>query len=191
MSVLVGASEVARHLGLEDVDQVLRDLIDRVEAFFVADCGREEEPFQEAQAARVERQNGTGMARLWLDYPVSVLTTVKLGYNSTVPDETLSVSDRTKLVWDAGQRWIERVDGGVFGHQGQPSYIEVKYDAAADVPIDAGLAIVRGVAAIYEQRGAEDVTNETIGGYRADLASVLAGDAVWQRAVARHRVVHV
>lgn len=190
MGALTTAQQVLNYLALgsaeSGADQAV-DLAGRVEHLLLRQCRREGRPFQTAQAGRVERRDGTGGVSCWLDYPVTTLTAVVLGYNPSAPDETLSVADPTVLVWRAGSRRLTRVDGGSFGAFDAPLWIQVTYDAAADLPEDASLAVLRVTAAIWRQRGAEDTSAERVGGYSADLAKVAESDPVWQMAVQQYR----
>jgi hypothetical protein len=210
MADLVSVTQAADFIGgLDAVDETLKLLVDAAEAMFEAECGRQDVPFQLAQAGRVERLDGTVRDQLFLDYPVKVLTSVKLGYDLANPDETLVVNDQTVLVWSVGSPRLVRNDHRSFAPLVDPAgssiigslrdprrlrfpgYVTVTYDTADDLPADAGLAVLRGVAAIHRQRGAEDVSMEAIGGYRADLLPALEGDPVWQRAVAAHRRIRL
>lgn len=164
-----------------------QNILDRVEALFVAQCGRTAQPFAPSTEDRIERQRGTGSAFLHLDYPISDVTTVKLGYDSSDPDETLDPDDKTVLVWDVGGQQLTRVDGGWFGPFGVPSYVQVTYDTQDDLPEDAGLAVLRVAAAVYWQRGSEDVTSETIGGQTSSLAQIATSDTSWTLAVEKYR----
>lgn len=165
-------------------------LIAQVKATFERECGRGRIPFQDAQAARVERLSGTGNDTLVLDYPIGSLTSVKLGFDSATPDETLSVADRRVLVFSAGSRVLRRVDGGTFGPFGAPEYAEVTYNAAADLPADAKLAVLRRAAAVYRQRGSEEASSESVGdvsvAFGLHQSAPGQGDTVWHDAVAAH-----
>lgn len=191
MSALVSAATLLNFVALgEDeagADQVV-ELAGQVEAFLLAQCRRTGRPFQAASEGRVERRDGTGGTSCWLDYPIAALTSVKLGYDPANPTETLAVADPTVLVWQVGRKRLTRVDGGSFGAFGAPLWIQATYDAAADLPADAALAVLRVTAAIWRQRGAEDVSSERVGGYSADLEKAAEGDPVWQMAVQQYRV---
>lgn len=168
-------------------DPVLTALIDNVEAVFAGECGRDVSSFIDADS-QVEVKDGTGTARLFLDHPIDTLTSVKLGYNSSAPDETLSPTNKTVLVWGQGSRVITRVDGGKFGKAGWPRYVEVAYDNLADIPENAKLAIMEVVASIYANRGSEGMKSETLGSfytYARDETLTIAGtSSTWQAAVA-------
>lgn len=190
MSALVSAPAVLNFLALGEeeagADQVVT-LAGQVEALLLAQCRRADRPFQLAQAARVEFRDSTGGRKLWLDYPVATLTSVLLGPDHAAPSETLDVADQTELVWAVGSKKLERVDGGVFGCADRPRFVKVTYDAQADLPSDATLAVIRVTAALWRQRGAEDVKSERVGGYSADLEKVAEGDPVWQMVVQQYR----
>lgn len=192
-SVLVPLAGVKVRLGLgtDDTsqDEALTPLIDEVEAAFLADCGRDDRPFQDAEAGRVELHDGNDLAVLWLDYEVASLSSVLLGLDASDPDETLDVADPDILIWVAGKARLARVDGGFFGHAWQPNYVQVTYDARADLPVDARNAITAAVAAIMNRRGAEGQAAERIGPYSTDYLRPYTETDEWQRAVAHHRVV--
>lgn len=192
MSALVQASAVTTFLALGE-DEAGADLAvglaAQVETLLLAQCRRDLRPFQAAVTGRVETKDGNGSASLWLDYAPTALTSVLLGYNPASPIETLAVADPAVLVWKAGQRRLSRVDGGVFGSVGAPNWVQVTYNAAADLPTDAALAVLRVTAAIWRQRGAEDVKSERVGGYAADLEKAAEGDPIWQAALAKYRVM--
>lgn len=200
-SVLVPVADVVAFLGdVEATDTtaaaVLGTLIDQVEAAFLSACGRTDRPFA-AAATRTEVHDGTGTATLWLHYPITTLTSVILGLDVLDPDDTLAVDDQTELAWRAGSARLRRTDGGVFGAPGVPNYVTVVYDAAADLPSDAALAITHATAMLWRRLGSEGLTMEGIGPYQSTFAelmagngSITAGDPIWRAAVAAHREIH-
>jgi hypothetical protein len=188
MAVLVSNSDVLNFLGIGNDDpsaQVATDLATSVETLLIKQCGREWRPFQAATAGRIERQDGTGHGTLYLDYPIAALTSVTVG--STNP-ETLLVNDPSKLLWSVGSTRLRRADGGIFGAWGMGATVTVTYDTADDLPADAGLAVLRRVARIWRQRGAEDVRSEREGGWSADAALDVEGDPEWQKVIQNYRV---
>jgi hypothetical protein len=203
MSALLSVTEVATHLGLATPvtsaeDTLLSALITQVEAAFLAACGRPDKPFQAAQTGRQEHLQGTGTVKLWLDYPISDLTSVTLGTDLTDLDETLDVDDVDVLVWVAGKHWLLRSDGGRFGEEWQPYYTHVTYDAGADLPADAKGAVQSAVVQVFQRRGSEGLLSEQIGPYNAQFAelmsgngSITSGDPLWRAAVAAHLEVPV
>lgn len=189
MSDLVTLTELKDYLGDAPAtadDDLLTELIANVQALFAADCGRSVDSFVD-EDSQVEVHDGTGSAQLFLDHPIVALTSVKLGYNSSAPDETLSVTDKTVLVYGAGDRVIRRVDGGCFGLAGQPRFIEVAYDNAADIPENAKLAIKEVIASVYRSRGSDGMKSETVGSFysytRDDAQTIAASNPTWQAAV--------
>lgn len=164
-------------------DTVLQSILDSVEDFFCQQCSRA--PFAIAASGRTEVHDGTGTHELWLEYPASSLTSVALGYDPLTPDETLDVSDPSVIV-AAGAR-LSRVDGGTFGFAGAPLYVRVTYNASADLPQDAALAIVRAATAVFRQRGSEDASRESLGGVTTDFSRITESDPVWTSAVQAHR----
>ena len=185
MAELVALADLQTFLGITagTDDALLTSMTAQVKALLEADCGRSEAPFQDAQTNRVEVKDGTGQPGIWLDYPLATVSEVLLGQNFTAPDETLAVADPTVLLVTAGQRRLVRRDGGTFGEAGEAGIVRVTYTTQADLPKVASLAVMRGVAAIYRQRGSEDAKTERVGGYETELAELLRSDGVWQEAV--------
>lgn len=165
-------------------DNLLTDLLDHAEGLFESETGRKATPFTAADTGRSEVKDGTGSAELYLDYPISAITSISLGFDSSDFDETLTPSDPDKVVWGVGSRRIMRVDGGIFGRTAQPRYLTIVYDHQADLPEEVQLAIKRVVAQIYRQRGSEDATREQIGPYVRNLSDLVTTDPLWRRAVA-------
>jgi hypothetical protein len=196
-AVLVTADDLQAHLGLgaEADQELLQGLADAVEAMFLQACGRAARPFlAAAENGRVELHDGTGSGSLWLDYPAAsaaAVTSLTIGADHDDPDETLTADD---LVVVTGSREVRRLDGcwgAGFGALDAPARVRVTYDAAAEAPVDAKLAITRVAAAIYLQRGSEGARSERTGAVQTDWAAIAAGDPVWQAAVAAHRDVAV
>lgn len=166
-------------------DTMLQSLLDQLEDTLAQDCGRAQRPFAPVQPARQEVHDGNGTGVLWLDYPITALTTLIIGPSVAAPDETLVLTDPEIVAWKVGSARICRVDGGVFPRL--PLRVHVTYDAGADLPPLAALAVTRAAATIYRQRGAEDMTSERLGTWSAEYGAVAAADPVWQRAVAAFR----
>jgi len=187
VATLVSLTEFDAWLGgAVTAENTLRqDILDRVQARLERECGRSGIPFVDAQSARTEVRDGTGSCELYLDYPVSVLTSITLGFDHTNPVETLVVGD---LIYAAGSRRIVRVDGGRFGCFGAPRWVKVTYDTAADLPKDAADAVYQMAATEYRRRGSEEVRSETMGPYSVtygDAGASTATDA-WAAAVAAY-----
>jgi hypothetical protein len=140
--------------------------------------------------ARTDVLDGTGSSRLYLTYPVSVLTSIKLGYDPAVPDVTLDTTNKLVVVYGVGSRLITRTDGGWFGTVRQPRYVHVLYDHLGDLPEGAKLAIKSVVASVYRTRGSEGMKSETVGSFysytRDDVQAATATDPFWQAAVANN-----
>jgi hypothetical protein len=184
---LVTLTEAKVYLGPTDAadDALLQTLIDAVIALLAEQCGRASAPWTTTGlTARTEILDGTGTPVLWLDYPATTVTTIAIGFNPSTPDETLDASDATKVSWVAGSAQVVRVDGGVFACYGDRRRVRVTYDTQADAPVEAKLAVNRVVAALYQQRGAEDATTERTGTTEVQLAQIADSDAVWQQVVA-------
>lgn len=168
-------------------DTLLEDLLDHTEALFEAEAGRIETPFTAAAESRTEVHDGTGLRTLSLDYPIAVMTTVKIGYDADNPFETLDPSDICVLTFGVGSRRLNRTDGGIFGLAGKPRYVHVTYNHGDDLPGNAKMAIMRVVAQVYRQRGSEDAKYENVGGYIHNLSHLIAEDPFWLRAVAANQ----
>lgn len=187
---LVTVAGLQDYLGLASGtdDEILTTLALGAEALFAAGCGRSACPFQDAESGRIEVQDATGTHELWLDYGIAALTSIvvrRCGH----ADETLDGTDTNVLRFVTGRARVTRVDGGRFGRAGEADAIVATYDASADLPDDAVLAVTRAVARVYRQLGAEDVKSERVGSYSADLATTIDGDEVWVAAIAAHRRV--
>lgn len=192
MPALVTLAEMKSYLGDAPAsadDALLTALLDNVEALYTRATLRAPGSYS-AASTREEVRDGTGTARLYLDYPVAEdgLVSVALGYNPDAPDETLSVADSSAIVSGRGSRCITRVDGGVFGRLGQPRYVHVEYDHLGDLPADAKLPVMEVVASVYRNRGSEGMKSETVGSFysytREDVQSVASTNANWQISVA-------
>lgn len=190
MADLVSTSAFIAYLGNPDeVDTVVAEtLLTQTQQLLEMQAGRSDRPFQLPQAGRTERHDGTGTRTLLLDYRVATLTSVILGFDVLVPDETLDIADQKSLVWTAGSDALRRVDGRCFGAFGQPGYVHVTYDTQEDLPESAALAVLRVAAALYLQRGNEDIRMRREGGVTAEITPVAESDPVWQSVVRAHRV---
>lgn len=191
MADLVTLAEALRYIGdvpTED-EELVQDLLDHVEGLFETESGRTATSFRAAANSRTEVKDGTGHAELYLDFPVSALTSVKLGHDAADPVETLDVADPDIITFGAGSRRLVRTDGGVFGRAGQARYVQVVYNHQADLPEEAQLAIKSVCAIAYRRRGNEEATQDSIGGSysRTMLQDIAASDPFWQRAVSANR----
>lgn len=192
MPTLVTSWELKTYLGDAPAsadDALLEQLLDDVEARFASETGRAIASFQAAGLARTEVHDGTGAPTLYLDYPIVALTSVVLGYDAAVPDETLAVADKRVLVYAAGGRRLSRTDGGSFGRVGCARYVQVVYDFAADLPADAKLAIKSVAAMAYRRRGSEAEKSETLGSFYSHtmVDEIATTDPFWVAAVAANR----
>lgn len=167
-------------------DVILQALLDHVEALFESATLRTPGSYTAAATAQTAVLDGTGSSRLYLPYPIAALTSIKLGYDSASPDETLAVANKAVVVYGVGSRVITRTDGGQFGTVGQPRYVQVVYDHQGSLPEDARLAIKSVAANAYRRRGSEDVKSETEGSFYSHtmVEDVAASDPFWKMAVA-------
>jgi hypothetical protein len=189
MADLATLAEFKAHLGGDagslPADAVLQMLLDGTEEDFERECGRASVPFVAAALARAEVRDGVGSDAIWLDYGITTLTSVTLGYDHSDPDETLTVAD---LIYAAGSRRIVRLNGW-FGPFDAPRYVKITYDAAADLPTDVKLAVLDEATRRYRTRGSEEVKSETMGPYSVtyrDASVGHSGDSGWSRAIAKH-----
>lgn len=192
MAYLVSLPEVKLYIGDAPAsadDALLTEIIANVQSVFEAETGRSPGTYVAAGTARTEYRDGNGSCHLYLDYPVVALTSVKLGFDPAVPDETLTVSDKKVIVFSSDSRRLSRTDGGKFGIAGQPRYVQVVYDYGADLPDSAKLAIKSVVAQAYRRRGSEEVKSETIGSFysRTMIDELATLDPFWQIAVNNNR----
>jgi hypothetical protein len=190
-AILVSLDALKAFLSVEGdaEDALLPAILLGVEQHFVEQAGRAHRPFAvAASSARSEVHRGTGTTVLDLDYPVASLTAaITIGPDPADPAETLDPADPRILAITPGRRLIERVDGGTFGAEGAARAVHVTYDAQADAPPSAALAIKRVAAAVYRQLGAEGTGGERLGAYSSDLASVAEADPIWRFALEAQR----
>lgn len=181
-AVLVSLSDAKAHCRVTATadDALFQTLIDPTESLFLSQAGRADRPFATAATGRVEVKDGTGTPMLMLDYPIASITSIKLGVDSTDPDETLDATDVDVVVFATGKRAIRRSDGGLFRTRGEARVIHVTYSHDADLPDSPKLAIKRAVAAVYRQIGSEDAKSETMpDGYSRQVAAVTEDDPLW------------
>lgn len=192
MADLVTPSEFRSFLGdAPDSDEaLLAQLLEDVEALFEAQTLRPTGSYAPAVLGRTEVLDGTGSARLYLAYPIAVLTSIVLGYDPAAPEETLDVANKLVVVYGVGSRIITRTDGGRFGTVRQPRFVEVVYDHQGDLPANAQLAIKSVAATAYRRRGSEEAQQESVGAYsRTMLEHVAEDDPFWPMAVAANTPV--
>jgi hypothetical protein len=190
MSDLVTIVELKLYLGDAPAsadDELLQALLDDVEAMYERDTLHAPGFYTAADTDVTEVLDGTGTTRVYLPYPIAAVTSIKLGYDSAAPDETLNTSNKRVVVFGVGSRSITRTDGGRFGCVRQPRYVEVVYDHLGDLPEDAKLPIMEVVSSVYRNRGSEGMKSETVGSFysytRDDVQAAAATNVNWQRAV--------
>lgn len=185
MSDLVEVTDMQDYLGVSHSTDttVIGSLLTSVEDALERACDRVDRPFQDAETNRTEVHDGEETDTLWLDYPIEYVSSITLGLDVNDPDEELNPDDLTVVVWGEGRRKLQRVDGNTFGPC-YPRYVTIEYDAQADLPAVAKLAVMRGTAMLYRQRGSEDAVghNESLGDYSHTLAKIKEDD-IWQMAV--------
>lgn len=213
MSDLVSLEDMIAFLGdakaaAQEEDGVLDRTLAQVEGLLEHECNRELTPFAAAAPARDETHDGTGRDTLFLDYPVETVLDAVLGHDVLTPDVIIDVADPTELAVKPGERVLRRIsgDGGTFGLttrrrgpvQGpcwgrfrDPNFVHVTYDTADDLPDSAKLAVLRGTALVWRQRGVEEVTTQKMPDVTLVLKNMISGLPEWQKAVELNRRHHL
>jgi hypothetical protein len=193
MADIVTLAELKTYLGDAPAsadDTLLNALLDTVEALYERATLREPGYYTGEDYNRTEVHDGTGSSRLYLDYPIDRLRSITLGYDTT---ETLDLTSRAVVVYQAGGRRVTRTDGGWFGAVGQSGYVTVVYDHLGNLPEDAKLPIMEVVASMYRNRGSEGMKSETVGSFysytRDDAQAAAATNPLWQQSVEANRPV--
>lgn len=198
---LVTAATIIDHLGLTSSAALITEmdaLLEAVEALFESTVGRTDKPYK-AAGVTTEVFHGNGSRYLWLSYPIASWTSgsIKIGRDTSDPDEELDVTDIDVLSWRANERMLARNDAGVWGVCGEPRNVEVIYTSAADLPKDVARAVLLMAAALYKQKGAEGLTSERIGAYSYQIAAFggteeeTAAQMAWNNAVSAHMAAMV
>lgn len=218
MADLATAEALALLLGLTETaaaaqEDLLELLLEGAEGLFEAETDRSDTPFRTAQTARVEIQEAVTGPKLWLDYPIAAVTAIALGVDVANPSETLDATVATQVVWRVGQRILTRTDGGLWSASGggavlswarggplvpddvepRPSFVQVTYNAQAELPADATFAVLRLATQLYRQQGTEGIASEQLDKYAvtytsaATFADAARKDPAWAVAVAKHR----
>jgi hypothetical protein len=183
MADLASVAMLEEYLGETD-DGTFEALLNRVEAALEAACGRTDRPFTaalEEDAEITETHDGTGTSTLYLRYPVMAISAIAIGEIPSAPAETLDPEDAAVVSWVEGSRKVVRRNG-YWSWPQCSRVIHVTYAHAGDLPDEAVQAVLVEAARIWRQRGGEDVTAESIGGYRSDLAA--GTSETWAMAVA-------
>ena len=186
MADLVTKDELKLYLHLTGTadDDLIDSLLDGVEDLLELQCNREAAPFQDAPAGDVtEVWDGTGGTKLFLHYPITTLTSVKLGADPALPEATLDPTDKDVLRFEVGRRRLVRVDGGCFGRKDDPRTVHVTYRPGADLPKECALAVKRVAAAAFNQLGSEGTASQNVGGFSHVLEKLAQGDPAWAMAV--------
>lgn len=186
MNDVVLLSELKELLGdwSDTDDQLLQQLLDDTVALFEAATLRLPGYYAAEALAYTEVLDGTGSSYLYLAYPIAAVTTIKLGYDSATPDETLDGTNKAVVVFGVGSNVLTRTDGGKFGTARQPRYVEVVYDHQGNLPANAQLAIKSVCALAYRRRGSEEAQSESVGGYsHSMLTDIATSDPFWSTAV--------
>ncbi len=187
--MIVTVADLCAHLGLTAGDDAVQDAVlealsTRVEGAFLAACNRTDRPFLPAGDAPIdETLDGTGLGMLFTTRPIASIEQITVGPVDAPTGTYLPAA----LAYAVGRTMIRTRDASqTFGAVDEPAAVTVTYTPAADEPEDVKLAITREVAKLFLQRGAEDVTAESEGGVRSDLAAAFS-DPTWLLAVEHHR----
>lgn len=187
---------------------VVERLIDGVAALFEAEANRAGIPFAEVETDRVEVHSGTGRPILYLQYPIASISTITLGRDVANPLASIDPDDVDELVFGVGERKIERTGGfepldvrfsrADFGPRGSPRFVHVTYTTTDDTPKStdarlrqladaAGLAVTRGVAAIFRQRGSEGLKSKRLQDSSAQFLKLFEEVPEWALGVGLNR----
>ena len=165
MAKLVTVAEVKSWLEIaandSSKDQQLDALATRIEALLERVKNR---VFFASAASVTVAVNGTGERWLYLDRPVTSLTTVKIGVDPNNPSETLTPGVTTVI---AQGRRLYRQDGGIFPCG--VANVHVTYAAGSSLDEEARQAVLEGVALVWRSRGSEDAVSETHGSFSHTL----------------------
>lgn len=196
MSDIVTLAELKVYLGTTtaaaESDSFWQALLDSVEATYERATLR---PigYYRAAGTITEVLDGSGSSTLWLSYPITSITSITLGYDST---ETLDATDISVISYGAGSRVLSRTDGGWFGTTTQRRFVTVVYAHQGNLPADAKLPIMQVVASLYSTRGSEGMKSETLGDFYSytrddtqNAASVTESNLLWQLSVEANRAV--
>ena len=176
---LVSLAEVKAWLGITDAaqDTFLTELADRVEAILEQVKHR---TYLAAGVGVTVVLDGTGTPWLWLDRPVTTLSSIKIGLDATNPDETLVPGPKTVV---AQGRRVYRQDGGIFPRG--IANVQVNYTVGDQLDKDAKQAVLEGVAMVYRMRGSEDAATESIGAFGHGLRQRFEELPSWRAVPAR------
>ena len=187
-SPLLSVDELVGFLGgnVREADHpALEQVIDGLAGLLARATG---DSYLKAGAVVDEPLNGTGRSWLWLTRPATALTSVKIGRDLALPDDTLDVADPDDVVIDPQHaRRLWRPLGQTFplGIRN----VHVSYTAASNVP-EAATAAVRDAAAfIWRRRGSEDAGGESIGSFNHQVLKDLDDDVPsWRAYIRRHQM---
>lgn len=165
MADLVTLAEVKAYLEIPAQeathDALLSALANRIEALLERVKHR---TFAPAAANQLITVDGTGEAWVYLDRPITTLTTVKIGIDPANPSETLTPGPTTVI---AQGRRLYRQDGGTFPMG--VANVQVTGSTASSLDEDAKQAVLEAVAMVYRSRGSEDAVSEGVGSFSHTL----------------------
>lgn len=212
MAPLVSLADVWTHLEVEEGTDGprLQKLIAGYTAEINRACDRSEAPFCDAIDSRTEVREGVTGYRLFLDYPIDTITSIKIGRSFASPDVELNPADPEQVTFDVGRNELVRTDGNYWDQsldtllswsrggplngdptrRGPPPRVQIIYKTKDFRPAEVQQAVILAVAAAYNQQGSDGVKSESLGNYSYTMASLSDGSPLgtaWQGAIALHR----
>jgi hypothetical protein len=179
MSKLVTLDDMITHLKLKkasgDVRYNIQRLLDAVEDNLARECNRE---FGAAATIVDEPHDGSGTKLAYTNKPIAVLNGIKLGRKK---ESTLTHNDADIVVYAIGSRKIVRTDGCVWPEGVRNVWLS--YDAAADIPELAILAVKDVVALTFRRMGSEDSRSEKIGDHWQQMVLAIDESLWWSQAI--------
>lgn len=186
---LVTYDEAAEFLGVPSGTdkQLIEDLLAQTTALFENEVGRSNAPYGAAQTGRTEIiEASPGSSIITLDYPIASITSIVSGRDVAFPDETITPSDTSTVIWQVGSRTLARVDGG-YWNRWTPTWVKVVYNTQAYQPADVKLAIKQKVAEIYLHRDKLGFSSVTRGARSWSMAETAGVSSAWDKTISAHR----
>ncbi len=186
MAELVTLSEVKDWLNdqSKDRDAMLTVLFGVVQTMLE---GRTGQDFSDATTGLTDQPfDGTGTELLVMPRPPSALNAdIKVGQDVSDPDDTLLQAD---IIAVPEKQWLMYKSGKVFPKGLRNLFID--YDAAANFPALAKLAVLEATAYLWRRIGKEHVSAETIGefGNIQMMGAKLNRLQIWEQAVGSLRL---
>lgn len=184
MSDLITLQEIKSYMGDQapENDEVLQSLAAAVENSLQEQTGQ---TFAVGGSVSDEPHDGSGKPILYLDRPpVSLSAAIKVGQDLSSPDSTIATTDvvvdpeQWRLIYKNGYRFVRGIRN-----------IFVSYTADDNLPEVAKAAVAEAVAFLYQRRGREHISADSLGefGSISMLSSRMDFLPMWQRAVKQLR----